>query len=90
MLKRLDEDGKITLASQVRIVLQNFGFNYAWLAQEIGNPEYFLQLFISRVVEVCIQTWHININNEKSLLIMFISKKCENQKDTLIFYQKDI
>ena len=40
MLKRLDDAGKNTWATNVKDMLFKFGFGYEWLAQEVGNSKY--------------------------------------------------
>ena len=40
MLKRLDEGGKTTWASQIKSILFRFGFGYVWISQDVGNSKY--------------------------------------------------
>ena len=37
MLKKLDENGKITWASRIKDLLFKFEFGYAWTAQDVGK-----------------------------------------------------
>ena len=41
MLKSLTEVGKITWTIHIKSLLFEFGFGYAWIANEIGNIEHF-------------------------------------------------
>ena len=49
MLKRLDEVGRLNWTSRIRNLLFTYGFEYAWIAQNIGNPKYFVALFTERL-----------------------------------------
>ena len=42
LFKRLDEAGRIYWVTRVRTILFTYGFGYAWLSQEVGNPTYFI------------------------------------------------
>ena len=57
MLYRLDAAGRNTWASHVRKLSFKYGFVYAWISQEIGNPENFIRLFTDRVKDCCKQNW---------------------------------
>ena len=37
MLKNLDENGRKTLANDVKLLLQGFGFNFVWMQQGLGQ-----------------------------------------------------
>ena len=39
MLKELDDNGRHTWASNVRILLSRYGFGHVWLNQGVGDPK---------------------------------------------------
>ena len=49
MLYRPGAASRNTWASHVRKLIFNYGFGYAWIWQEIGNPETFIRLFTEMV-----------------------------------------
>jgi len=49
MLRRLDESGRKKWVTYIKDILFEHGFGYAWIAQDIGNPSYFIELLIDRV-----------------------------------------
>ena len=51
MLRSLDEAGRTTWATHIKAFLFQFGFGYAWLANEGGNVREFTKLFETRVGE---------------------------------------
>ena len=57
MLYRLDATGRNTWASHLRKLIFKYGFGYAWISQEIGNPESLIRLFTDRVKDCCKQNW---------------------------------
>ena len=63
MLYNLDECGRTTWASQIRFLLNSNGFGYAWISQEVGNINLFIQTFKQRVIDGCIQKWSTKLTN---------------------------
>ena len=63
MLKSLTDAGKITWTALIKSLLFEFGFGYAWLANEIGNRNHFLNLFEQRIKDISIQNWRRAIND---------------------------
>ena len=61
MLKSLTDTGKITWATHIKSLLFEFGFGYAWLANEVGNCSHFLNLFKQRIKDISIQNWRRNV-----------------------------
>ena len=51
MLRSLDEAGRTTWGTHIKALLLQFGFGYAWLANEVGNVREFTKLFETRVGE---------------------------------------
>ena len=49
MLKNLDAVGRENWASHIRALLFRYGFGYVWIAQDVGNPNYFIKVFSQRV-----------------------------------------
>ena len=62
MLRQIDESGRITWASKVKTSLFENGFGYAWIADEIGNQDFFLKLFKQRLKDIYLQKWNSNLN----------------------------
>ena len=57
MLKNLDEAGRTTWASHIKSLIFEHGFGYAWIAQEIGDIDFFLKLFKRRLKDISFQKW---------------------------------
>jgi len=64
MVRSLDESGRITWTTHIKQLLYQFGFGYAWLANEVGDTIAFTQLFKIRVVDFAIQ----NLNRSSKTL----------------------
>lgn len=58
MLKLLDDNGRKNWASNVRMLLFSYGFGYIWLAQDVGDINYFLNVFKQRIHDCYKQKWH--------------------------------
>ena len=63
MLRRLDESGRNTWATQIKRLLFQYGFGYAWLADEIGDTCAFLTLFSQRLSDSSYQTLRDDIDS---------------------------
>ena len=63
MLKSLMEVGKITWTAYIKSLLFEFGFGYAWIANEIGNNEHFLYLFKQCIKDISIQNWRRKVSD---------------------------
>ena len=61
MLRDLDSKGKKTWATNVRSILQSYGFGYVWLNQEVANESYFVKFFKQRVLDIDSQNWESKI-----------------------------
>jgi len=57
MLLRLDESGRTTWATHVRNLLFSNGFGHVWISQEVGNSEWFINVFRQRIIDCSIQRW---------------------------------
>ena len=62
MLKRLDEIGKSTWATNIKNLLFSLGFGYALVSQDVGNIEYFSFLISETLKDCCLQNWFANAN----------------------------
>ena len=69
MLYLLDEAGKNTWATSVKILLNKYGFGMVWLQQGVGNIDMFLSQFKMRLEDVLCQEWNTNINNSSKLSV---------------------
>lgn len=62
MLKSLEEAGKMTWAGEIKSLLFTYGFGYAWISQDVGNSNIFINLFSERVKDCYRQNWLASIN----------------------------
>ena len=63
MLKSLTDAGKTTWTTHIKSLLFEYGFGYAWIENEVGNSNYFLNLFKQRIKDISIQNWHQSITS---------------------------
>lgn len=68
MLKNLDAVGRENWASHTRALLFRYGFGYVWIAQDVGNPNYFIKVFSQRVSNCYRQNWLKDINTSSKAL----------------------
>ena len=66
MLRSLDESGRITWATHIKQLLFQFGFGYAWLANEVCDTIAFTKLFKIRVVDCAVQNLNEKVNNSSN------------------------
>ena len=45
MLRQFDSLGRYTWATNIKNMLNLYGFGYVWIAQDVGNDENFISLF---------------------------------------------
>ncbi|KAK6181891.1 hypothetical protein SNE40_009669 [Patella caerulea] len=50
--------GRVNWATKIRDMLYNYGFQYVWSYQHVGNSDNFLSMFKQRVIDCNIQEWH--------------------------------
>ena len=74
MVRSLDESGRITWVTHLKQLLFQFGFGYAWLANEVGDTIAFTKLFKIRVVDCAIQTLNEKVNKLSKTLYYRIFK----------------
>jgi hypothetical protein len=55
-LKNHDDSGRYNLATKTKKLLFEYGSGFAWISQEIGNPDLLIDL---RLVDCYTQNWHI-------------------------------
>ena len=60
MLKALDA-GRENCASKVRVLLYTYGFEYTWVAQDVGAIGLFISQFKIRFRDCMTQKWHSDI-----------------------------
>ena len=63
MLRSLTEADKITWATYIKKLLFEYGFGYAWIADEVGDINSFLSNFTQRIKDISLQNWRSSINN---------------------------
>ena len=74
MLLNLDQHGRTTWASHVRLLLYRYGFREVWDAQGVGNMVLFLREFTDRVKQVYSTDWEHDLE-QSSKLYLFKSLK---------------
>jgi hypothetical protein len=67
MLVKLDTANRITWATRVRNLLAQFGFNFIWFSQEVGDSRAFLALFTQRLSDCALQDWNASIQKSSKL-----------------------
>jgi hypothetical protein len=65
MIYKLDERGKTTWVTNVKLCLCEYGFQEAWLNQGVGNITEFLKLFRVRLIDSRWQSWSEHIQNSE-------------------------
>ncbi|KAL4228340.1 hypothetical protein ACF0H5_013770 [Mactra antiquata] len=68
MLKVFDGFGHSNWVTNVRTCLCSNGFAYVWEAQEIICPNQFLSIFVQRLKDQYIQSWHESCERNSKLL----------------------
>ncbi|KAH3795252.1 hypothetical protein DPMN_148800 [Dreissena polymorpha] len=63
MLRRQDDAGRSNWATNVKRMLFNYGFGFAWLANGVGNSSDFLSQFKNRLKDCALQELQSKINN---------------------------
>ncbi|KAH3796548.1 hypothetical protein DPMN_150117 [Dreissena polymorpha] len=63
MLRQLDEAGRTTWVTQVKRLLFQYGFGYAWIHGDVGNTVAFLKLFQDRLKDCAKQKILASINS---------------------------
>ena len=86
MLKKLDDNGRITWATKVKQFLFKYGFRHVWISQDFGDEHLSLSVFKQRVKDCTIQNWHADLDDStrcdtykyfKSLLVPEMYLKLE-------------
>lgn len=63
MLRSLTEAGKTTWTTHIKTLLFEYGFGYAWIADNVGNSNAFIASFIQRIKDISLQNWRQSIND---------------------------
>ena len=69
-LKILDDNGKVTWATQVRKLLCMYGFGNVWLQPGVGNSELLVYIFKRIINDVTVQQWHTEIQENRKLNVL--------------------
>ena len=67
-MKRLDSVGRVTWASYVKLLLNSFGFGFAWYSQDIGDVSLFISSFKDRLIDCDKQRIFGGINQSSRLV----------------------
>ena len=65
MLFSLDEKGKRTWVTNVRMCLFEYGFGFVWLNQSVGDVKAFLNMFKERLIDCRWQNWEEHIQESQ-------------------------
>ena len=65
MLCKLDERGKLTWATNVRMCLYRHGFGEVWMWQGVGRINEFLSVFKQRLTDCRWQNWNDHVQNSE-------------------------
>ena len=85
MLKELDDNGRHTRASNVRILLSRYGFGHVWLNQGVGDPVIFIKEFYQRICYCAIQEWNTQ-KSQYSKLALYNEVKTEFGYESYLSY----
>ena len=69
MLKDLDEKGKETWATRIKMLLYTNGFGHVWLSQGVGNKTVFLKEFKQRLSDCAKQNWSSKLTDSDRFTI---------------------
>ncbi len=67
MLKRMDERGKHTWATDIKTVLYKFGFGAAWMNQGVGDERLFVAQLVQVIKDCSQQEWYSEIHQQSKL-----------------------
>ena len=70
MLHTLDQQGRSTWASSVRLLLHKYNFHDVWDQQGVGDVNAFLREFTTRVKQVYIDEWEYDISQSSKLSLL--------------------
>ena len=69
MLYNLDQNGKNTWATWVKVMLEQFGFRYVWAQQGVGDFDLFIEVFKNRVSQFYKKKWYDATRNSSKLAV---------------------
>ena len=62
VLRRLDENGRNTVATKIKYLLHENGFGFVWISCGVGNSSQFLTVFGQRLIDCSLQVLQQNNN----------------------------
>ena len=62
MFKSLDDVGLRNWVTYIKNILFMHGLGHFWVSQELGDVNYFLNIFIQGIIDCFKQSWHEAIN----------------------------
>ena len=69
MLYNLDQHGKNTWATCVKVLLEQFGFRYVWVQQGVRDFDLFIEVFKNRVSQFYKKKWYDATRNYSKLAV---------------------
>ena len=63
LLYRLDEAERKTWATNIRVLLYEYGFGFVWISQDAGQPNLFIKYFTERIKDFSRQNWYEKVNS---------------------------
>jgi hypothetical protein len=88
MLRNLDERGKSTWVTSVRLCLFQYGFGFVWLNQGVGGVREFLRVFKQRMIDCRWQTWNDHVDNSERFCMY--RSFCTSLHSVPLYLQLDI
>ena len=67
MSKNQRENGRNNWCTNVENLLSQYGFQYVWISQDVGNEKIFINLFKQRIHDCFRQEWHDSVTSNKKL-----------------------
>ena len=78
LLRRLDDVGRTTWATNIKRLLFQYGFGYVWLSEDVGDFNIFLSQFKQRLIDCSYQTLNGNIESSPKALSYKLYKSALN------------
>ena len=86
MLRQLDESGRTTRATHVKMLLFNYFFGYVWLHGHVGDIDMFMTIFIQNFKDCCKQNIFEHINTSPKAMTYKLYKSALNPEKYFIHH----
>lgn len=85
MLYCLDQQGRHTWASSVKMLLCKYGFREVWDEQGVGNPAVFFTEFTERVKHVYFENWEYDVSQSSKLCLFRAIKSAGISRESYLY-----